>query len=110
MSADISEPAAGSKKRQHAAHRSPAAPTGPADLVLATKAGPLEVRFDLDQVGYGEYTDFLNGRLTPAQDTDLLARASGLSAAQQQALTLLQFKRLVKALVAKVRAPLADPS
>jgi hypothetical protein len=69
-----------------------------------------EVNFDLEALTWFEYEEFRRGALSTEQDAELLARVSGLSLDVIKALSIVQYKRLLKALMKKSSAPVDDPN
>lgn len=72
--------------------------------------GPAPLVFDLHQVSRKQYSDFRLGRMTDDGDNALLARVTGLSVAEVEAMPLLEFRRMVQAFFKKATEPLADPN
>lgn len=66
--------------------------------------------FDLYQVTRAEFVAVAGGKLTPEQDDALLARVSGLTVEEVQALPQPEWRRLALAFFRKAREPLADPN
>lgn len=69
-----------------------------------------EVDFDLDSITWYEYEEFRRGALTTDQDADVLAKASGMTIDDIKKLSVMDYKRLLKALFKKSSAPVDDPN
>lgn len=68
------------------------------------------IDFDLGKVTRREYSALIEGRLTNAQDDEIIARAAGLTVDELGNLTQPEWRRLVRAFFKKAREPLADPN
>lgn len=66
------------------------------------------VDFDLMQITMDEYREFSSGSLLNKQDNDLLARVTGLSAAEVGKLPQPVYRRLIKAFYKVATSPLDD--
>lgn len=66
--------------------------------------------FDLEKVTRKQYSDFRLGRLADDGDNALLARVTGMSVADVEAMPLMEFRRMVRAFFKKATEPLTDPN
>lgn len=106
MSADIgkAEPAAGSKKRTHAARQNPSAK---ADLVLADGR---PVTLDLGKISIREYRALFDKTQTRDDEDATMAKVAGMTVDELLDLPQPDYRRLTTAFMKKAAAPLADPN
>ena len=76
-----------------------------ADVTLAEGR---EVDIDLGAFSLEEYESLFDPKM--ATDKKVISKASGLTIDEINKLSVKDWKRLVRAVVAKVKAPLADPN
>lgn len=69
-----------------------------------------EVNFDLRAFTRGDWSDWASGKMTFAQDDEFLARAAGVTVETVRSLSEYDYKRMIRALIVKVQAPLKDPN
>lgn len=77
-------------------------------MVDVTLAEGREITIDLDAFTLEEYESLFD----PSKSTDkeVIAKASGLTIEEINKLSMRNWKRLVRAVVTKAQAPLADPN
>ena len=68
-----------------------------------------EFDIDLDRITIREYRALFSPQQTAAEETAVLAKAAGMTTDEVLELSVLDYMRLVKAVIHKFREPLADP-
>jgi hypothetical protein len=75
---------------------------------FTTRSGR-QVSFDFERITHGELVQCAEGKLTAEQDAAIMERVSGVSAADQNSLTQIEWRELWRAFWRATRAPLDDP-
>ena len=77
------------------------------DLTLADGR---EIDIDLEAITIKEYRELFSPKQSAAEETAVLAKAAGMTSEEVEGLSMLDYKRLLRALLEVARQPLADPT
>lgn len=77
-----------------------------ADFVLTDGT---EVNFEMDNITIGEYRSLVGGKLTQAQDDEIVSRVSGIPIEKINTLKFTEYRKFMRAFFNKAREPL-DPN
>ncbi len=69
-----------------------------------------EITFNLDLMTYGQWLGLTSPTESDERSDKTIARVSGLELKELKALKITDYKRLISALMKRVREPLSDPN
>ena len=69
-----------------------------------------EINFDLDKLTYGQWLGIVSPTESEERSDKTIARVAGLELKELKSLKINDYKRLVSALMKRVREPLQDPN